>query len=144
MDDSGDRSTYQTGALRENHPGKGRYDLIATQALMRIAIWYERGAKKYKDRNWEKGMNFSRYADAAMRHLVKYIAGWDDEDHLAAVAWNVMALMHHEDSLPHLQDLPAWKGGVSSWVVSSPPIKPKVMIGILSAEEIKRQYSNER
>ena len=104
--DSGSRSTYKSGAVRDNHEGKGRFDLIPFQGLMRLARQYEEGAKKYADRNWEKGMPISRYCDAAMRHLVKYIDGWDDEDHAAAVVWNMMAVMHHECELPGMQDLP--------------------------------------
>jgi hypothetical protein len=69
------------------------------------------------DRNWEKGMNISRYADAAMRHLLKYMAGWNDEDHLAAVAWNVFSIMHHEKYFPELQDFPEWKDRVSGFIV---------------------------
>ena len=34
--------------------------------------------------NWEKGMPFSRYIDSALRHIVKYIMGMTDEDHLSA------------------------------------------------------------
>jgi hypothetical protein len=117
LKDSGERSTYSSGAQRDNSSGKGRFDLIPFQALMRLARHYEAGAKKYSDRNWEKGMNISRYADAAMRHLVKYIAGFNDEDHLAAVAWNVFSIMHHENKLPDFQDLPEWKNRISKWIV---------------------------
>lgn len=108
--DGGKRISYGEGlAEREPSDGKGRFDLISPFALTRIAKWYELGSKKYKDRNWEKGMPFSRYVDSAFRHLVKFMMGMNDEDHLAAVAWNVMAIMHHEelgqgndlDNLPH-------------------------------------------
>lgn len=117
LKDSGQRSTYSSGAQRDNSEGKGRFDLIPFQSMMRLARHYEAGAKKYSDRNWEKGMNISRYCDAAMRHLVKYIAGWNDEDHLAAVAWNVFAIMHHENKFPELQDLPEWNGRKSMYIV---------------------------
>lgn len=113
--DSGSRSEYPSGAVRDNGSGKGRCDLISTQGLLRLARWYELGARKYADRNWEKGMNVSRYVDAAFRHLVKYMAGCDDEDHLAAVAWNVFAIMHHEVYLPEMQDLPTWKDRRTKW-----------------------------
>ena len=116
LKDSGQRSEYPTGAVRDNAEGKGRYDLIPFQGLARLARHYEAGAKKYSDRNWEKGMDISRYTDAAMRHLIKYIAGWNDEDHLAAVAWNVFSIMHHEQKLPQFQDLPMWKNRKSAWI----------------------------
>ncbi len=96
-----------TGAVREAETGKGRYDLIPPEAMFRIARWFEQGAEKYGGRNWEKGIPVSRCISAAFRHLYKYLAGWTDEDHLAAVAWNVMAIMWFETRRPDMQDLPA-------------------------------------
>lgn len=109
MNDGGERITYGEGrAMREPSTGKGRYDLISPFATMRLAKWYELGSKKYADRNWEKGMNYSRYVDSAKRHLDKFIMGMEDEDHLAAAAWNIFAIMHHQelgqnelDDMPH-------------------------------------------
>ena len=98
-------------AIREPSTGKGRYDLISPFATRRLARWYELGAQKYADRNWEKGIPFSRYVDSAKRHLDKYIMGMNDEDHLAAAAWNIFAIMHHQelgqldlDDMPHYLD----------------------------------------
>jgi hypothetical protein len=119
LKDSGNRSTYPTGAQRDNHEDKGRFDLISIQGLFRLARLYEAGAKKYSARNWEKGMSISRYVDAAMRHLAKYLDGWDDEDHLAAVAWNVFSIMHHEEKYPEMQDLPEWKDRKTKWIISA-------------------------
>ena len=109
LDDGGERISYgDDKAIREPTDGKGRFDLISPFALMRLAKHYEAGAKKYAPRNWEKGIPFSRYLDSAMRHLNKYLMGMNDEDHLAAAAWNIIAIMHHEelgqwdlDDLPH-------------------------------------------
>lgn len=102
--DSGHRIAYADGAEREPVSGKGRYDLISPEAMMRIATWYELGAMKYSERNWEKGMPWSHCLNSAFRHLIKYMAGWTDEDHLAAVCWNVMALMHYESIPFHLKN----------------------------------------
>lgn len=107
--DGGKRMSYGEGlAERDPTDGKGRYDLITPFGIRRLAIWYELDAKKYADRNWEKGMPFSRYIDAAKRHLDKYIMGMMDEDHLAAASWNILSIMHHEelgqmefDDMPH-------------------------------------------
>lgn len=109
INDGGERISYGEGkAIREPVSGKGRFDLITPFAVDRIAKWYELGSKKYADRNWEKGMPFSRYVDSASRHLNKFIKGMTDEDHLAAACWNLMAIMHHEelgqnelDDMPH-------------------------------------------
>lgn len=104
MKDNGTRILFETGAVREEVTGKGRFDLIPPEGLFRLARWYEQGAKKYSDRNWEKGLPYCNCINSAMRHLVKYLAGWNDEDHLAAVAWNVFALMYFEKHKPELDD----------------------------------------
>ena len=109
MIDTGERMEFETGAIREPHKGKGRYDLISTEGLMRLAAWYERGAEKYGDRNWEKGLPVSNCMNSLLRHAIKYLAGWDDEDHLAAIAWNAFAIMEFEKTHPELQDLPKRK-----------------------------------
>ena len=94
--DSGRREEFETGSVRDTRIGKGRFDLIAPYSLTRLAQHYENGAVKYGDRNWERGQNLSRYLDSAMRHLVKYIGGSREEDHLAAVAWNVFSYIQTE------------------------------------------------
>lgn len=112
MQDNGKRLVYETGALREPQDGKGRFDLISPFALFRLARWYELGAKKYGYRNWEKGIPFSHCVDSAFRHLTKFLAGMDDEDHLAAVAWNVFAIMHYQElGRGDLDDLPRYRNG---------------------------------
>lgn len=82
--------------MRDTRKGKGRFDLIPVEVLYRDAKHYENGAEKYGDRNWEKGQPVSRYYDSAVRHLLQWMAGADDEDHLAAVRWNVGAIMWTE------------------------------------------------
>ncbi|MDE6568194.1 MAG: DUF5664 domain-containing protein [Lachnospiraceae bacterium] len=108
IDDGGDRMSYGNGkAVREPSTGKGRYDLITPFGIARLARWYELGAQKYADRNWEKGMPFSRYIDSAKRHIDKYIMGMSDEDHLAAAVWNILCIIHHEElGQTELDDMP--------------------------------------
>ena len=123
LKDSGQRRQFKTGAVRDRAVGKGRFDLMSTQMNFRLARHYEAGAIKYSDRNWEKGMEFSVYVDAAKRHLEKYIAGWNDEDHLAAVIWNIAALMFMEEKMPELDDLPERQReavDMFKWVVRRP------------------------
>lgn len=111
--DNGIRISYgKDRATREPSDGKGRFDLITPYGLRRLAVWYELGAKKYADRNWEKGIPFSRYLDSALRHLNKFAMGMNDEDHLAAACWNIMSIMHHQergeselDDLPHYDQI---------------------------------------
>ena len=50
INDGGERMSYGDGkAIREPSTGKGRFDLITPFGLMRLAKWYEVGAKKYSD-----------------------------------------------------------------------------------------------
>jgi hypothetical protein len=98
MNDSGERITYDHGGMREPSTGKGAYELISPFALERLAMWYERGAQKYADRNWEKGIPFGRLIQSATRHLVRWEKGDRSEDHLAAVCWNIMAMIHFEET----------------------------------------------
>lgn len=92
----GKKETSETGAMRNSRRGKGRFDLISPIALARLAFKMEDGAEIYGDRNWEKGMPLSRFADGAVRHIIQAVTGMKDEDHLAAAMFNIMCWMHGE------------------------------------------------
>lgn len=97
VEDSGQREHFTSGAVRDTQEGKTRYDLISPYALRRIGDHMTKGALKYGERNWEKGMPRSRFIASALRHLYKWIMGSREEDHLAAVCFNIMAIMHFEE-----------------------------------------------
>lgn len=69
--------------ITDNLPEHGRKDdkdklpleLLSPYALESIAVVLQHGAKRYGARNWEKGLNFSRIAGAALRHLVALLKG---------------------------------------------------------------------
>ena len=105
--DSGDRTRFESGAVRDMHEGKGRFDLLPMCVLTRLAQHYENGCKKYGDRNWEKGIPCHSFADSAMRHLGKYMDGQTDEDHLIAAIWNLCGIAWNEEKRPDLMDIPA-------------------------------------
>lgn len=105
--DSGVRVELPTGALRETTGNKGRFDLIPFTALSRVAKHFENSTAKYPERNWEKGMPIHICMDSAIRHLLKYVDGQDEEDHLAAAAWNIFCAMHMEERMPEMQDIPS-------------------------------------
>ncbi len=105
--DSGERQEFDTGAVRDPSKGKGRYDLISPHALFRLARHYEAGATKYADRNWEKGIPASRCFSSAVGHLNKWAMGKTEEDHLAAAAWNIFAIIHYQEVLPEMIDMGA-------------------------------------
>ena len=110
--DSGEREQFNTGSQRDTRKGKGRYDLLPVRAILRDAQLLERGADKYGDRNWELGQPLSRYADSGLRHFMQALQGCTDEDHWAAVRFNVGAIMEQQGRIAEgtldavLDDLP--------------------------------------
>ena len=86
--------------------GKGRCDLLPACAILRKARHFEAGAKKYGDRNWEKGIPLNSFIDSALRHIFKYLNGETDEDHLCAASWNLDAAMWTEEKRPDLINIP--------------------------------------
>ena len=87
----------ETGA-RKADVGKLRYDLLPPDAIREVARVYTIGARKYADRNWEKGMEYSRLIGALKRHLNAWEAGeeydpTDGQHHLASVAWCALGLL---------------------------------------------------
>lgn len=90
---------FVTGSVRDNAEGKGRWDLMPYYPLLRVAIHFENGAKKYGDRNWEKGQPLNEYLSSAMRHLTRFIDGENGEDHLSAVIWNCMAFIETQKNI---------------------------------------------
>jgi len=144
--DSGNRTKFESGAVRDIQEGKGRCDLLPLSVIgywlvdpifemidlyrneqtpgdmahilnkfaeyhkvvhgpqfseenrrnyryslvLEVAKHFEEGAKKYGDRNWEKGIQCDRYIDSAVRHYCKWRAGWTDEPHDRAFIWNIL------------------------------------------------------
>lgn len=105
--DSGNRTEFATGAVRDMHEGKGRYDLLPWDAMHELAIHCEQGAKKYGERNCEKGIPVHSLIDSAIRHLSCYLRGMKDEPHLRAAMWNVAFAIWMEKNRPEQQDIPA-------------------------------------
>lgn len=104
--DSGDRTQFATGAVRDMHTGKGRMDLLPWNAIMEVAKHCERGANKYGEHNVDKGIPVHSFCDSGFRHLAKYVGGWVDEDHLLAAAWNLLWAVEMRVTHPELVDVP--------------------------------------
>lgn len=75
-------------------------------AILEVAKQYEEGAKKYSDRNWEKGIPLHCYLDSGVRHYLKFLRGDNDEPHHRAFIWNMLGLMWTQRNKPELNDLP--------------------------------------
>lgn len=106
MEDSGERRTFATGAVRDRGGDKPRPDLISPFLKERLGSWLKQGADKYSERNWERGMPFSDCIASLERHLMKFqTQGCSDEDHLAAIVFNAMAIIHFQEMIK-LEKLP--------------------------------------
>jgi hypothetical protein len=90
---------------------KTRYDLLPASPLEQVARIYTFGANKYSDRNWEKGMKWSRVFAACMRHMWAFWRGEDidpesGQSHLAHAAFNVLALLEYTETQRVYDDRP--------------------------------------
>lgn len=92
-----DKQTFATGAVRDTIDGKPRLELISPLFLNRLGAWLAEGAKKYADRNWERGIPVDRSMGSLLRHINAHREGLTDEDHMAAAACNVMFIIHTEE-----------------------------------------------
>lgn len=163
--DSGDRTVFESGAVRDMREGKGRCDLMPMDVMtelfddiffhdvedfqrtgnpaylyyalrwiagkrwpkddlktktveelkeiekmelaemcLQVAIHFEEGAKKYGENNWQRGIPVKCYIDSAVRHYLKYTAGWTDEPHDRAVCWNLMCAIWTCHRYPDLNE----------------------------------------
>jgi hypothetical protein len=86
-----------TGEMME----RDGYISLSPYALERLAKWSEKGGEKYNkdgvERNWERGMLYDHPLDSALRHINCWREGKKEEDKLAAVLWNIFALIHYEE-----------------------------------------------
>lgn len=99
--DSGVREDYASGMRRDTQQDKPAFSLIMPeslpyeeQMLTRWAQLMARGAEKYGNRNWELANSddeLDRFKASAFRHFMQWMTGEDDEDHCAAVFFNLQA-----------------------------------------------------
>jgi len=104
--DSGQRTEFGTGAVRDMHSGKGRFDLLPWHAIHDLAKHCEEGAIKYGERNVDKGIPLQSFVDSTFRHLKRFWCGDTDEPHLRAAAWNIMWALNQETTHPELNVIP--------------------------------------
>ena len=98
--DSGKRQNYDSGMRRDTQEGKPDFSLLLTdlpydeQLITRWAGLMTRGAEKYGRRNWQLANSeeeLDRFKSSAFRHFMQWVTGQDDEDHAAAVLFNIQA-----------------------------------------------------
>lgn len=81
--------------------GKPPLGLISRTALEQEAFVMAYGVKKYGEHQWRNGMNYSRLADAALRHLYAFLDGEDSDpetglSHLAHVRCCAAFLLEYQ------------------------------------------------
>jgi hypothetical protein len=74
--------------------------------LLEVSKHFEEGAKKYAERNWEKGIPLHCYIDSGVRHYLKHMRGDTDERHDRAFVWNMLCAVWTQRNKPSFVDLP--------------------------------------
>ena len=101
--DSGKREQYDSGMVRDITEGKIDYTLIYDGPMYkRWAEHLTKGAVKYAKRNWMKAngqAELDRFKESAARHFYQWITGDNDEDHGAAVFFNINCYEFLKDKL---------------------------------------------
>ena len=74
---------------------KPRWDLVPWVEFGAVVEVLTYGAKKYGERNWEKGISRGRLIAAAFRHIVSYTGGkmYDEETALPHLAHAICCLL---------------------------------------------------
>ena len=86
---------------QKDNEGKLPYELISPYALEHLAKVLQMGAEKYDERNWEKGIPYSKLFGAMLRHIFSWWMGADEDEEsglhpLAHAMFHCMAILHFE------------------------------------------------
>ena len=129
VEDNGDRQVFDSGMVRDTTEGKVNFDLLWVngipydqQPMTRFAEHMTKGASKYGERNFEKANGwdeFKRFVESTGRHFNLWRCGENKEDHLAAVMFNVLALMMME---------------ARGFTISTPPSSPNTPSDALTSD----------
>lgn len=96
--DSGERQAFDSGMVRDTSTGKAEYARVLDGPMLdRWAAHLAKGAVKYPDvapgvANWtlaNGAAELERFKASAFRHFVQWMRGEVDEDHAAAVLFNI-------------------------------------------------------
>ena len=91
--DSGKREEFTSGMVRDTADDKIDYTLVLDGPMFeRWAQHLTTGAKKYAKRNWMKAseqVELDRFRESSLRHFFQWFTGDTDEDHAAAVLFNI-------------------------------------------------------
>ena len=101
--DSGVREDFESGMRRDVEDGKPDYLLVRDGPMFeRLAEHLTKGAAKYGRRNWTLACSeeeYERFRRSASRHFEQWLRGDRDEDHAAAVFFNINAAEYVRERL---------------------------------------------
>lgn len=103
LKDSGKRKEFSSGMVRDTNEEKLDFLLIRDgQMYKRWASHLSKGAIKYAKRNWMKASGveeMERFKESAARHFEQWLNGEVDEDHAAAVFFNINGFEYVKEKL---------------------------------------------
>ncbi len=117
--DSGQRASFSSGMVRDTSAGKLDYTRVLDGPLFtRWAALLARGAVKYPDNapgvpNWtiaDGPEELQRFRESAFRHFVQWLRGDVDEDHAAAVIFNMNGKEYVQEKIEARKVLEAQAG----------------------------------
>jgi hypothetical protein len=106
--DSGQRQEFKSGMVRDTTVGKINFwRVLVGPMFKRWAAHLTKGADKYPDvapgvSNWTLAageVELARFKDSAFRHFVQWQNGETDEDHAAAVFFNINGCEYVKEKL---------------------------------------------
>jgi hypothetical protein len=104
--DRGTRMSFDSGMVRSPSEGRTNFTLIRSGPMyVRWAEHLTKGAALYGADNWLLAAGWDehdRFRESAARHFEQWLAGMRDEDHAAAVFFNINGV---EYTLTQLEDL---------------------------------------
>lgn len=106
--DSGERKEFASGMVRDTSDGKTDYARVLDGPMLdRWAVHMTKGAIKYHDPkpgspNWllaNGEEELTRFKKSAIRHFIQWFRGERDEDHAAAVFFNINGVEYVREKL---------------------------------------------
>jgi hypothetical protein len=103
---------FESGAIRDLDDTKEDYvETFSWTALKRHAVYMTGKKKRYGAGNFKKGIPIESYEQSLVRHLQKYMENKyeqgiceTEDDHLAAMLFNICGIMHEEERLKKVKN----------------------------------------
>lgn len=96
-------SEFKTGARRSKDVDEYRYDLISPFGLRALARVHKEGEKHPRWNN-EKGFPAHDYLNHIFDHLMKFMMGDRNENHMGKIMWGASQIEHGMYMWPHLNE----------------------------------------